>query len=180
MGGPASPRRHGRERKLTVEECRVLPVVAFTRRGIFQGGKHRRGTLRWIDPRSGETQSSLTFEVEGKGREERRLWLFYTIPEAEEPIGLRIGLGTTSCHFGGVRWWFRCPSAGVEEGCEGTRCSKLYLPPHGRHFLCRECHDLTYRSCQRTNANSRAAKLRKEVRDRTSREPQIAIAPLDE
>ncbi len=30
----------------------------------------------------------------------------------------------------------------------GARVKKLYLPPGGRYFGCRRCHDVTYESAQ--------------------------------
>lgn len=49
-----------------------------------------------------------------------------------------IRLTPTRPHFGGVRWWFRCP------GC-GRRCGKLYVPRVGDGPGCRRCHGLAYR-----------------------------------
>jgi hypothetical protein len=40
-------------------------------------------------------------------------------------------------------WVFRCPL----NGC-ARRTVKLYLPPGGRYFGCRECYGLTYRARQ--------------------------------
>jgi len=48
---------------------------------------------------------------------------------------------TTPCHYGGRRWWFRCP------GCN-RRCRILYRPPESTYFACRVCHNLTYTSRQ--------------------------------
>ena len=42
-----------------------------------------------------------------------------------------------------VETCFLCPS----DGC-GDRCRKLYLPRGEKMFLCRACHDLTYRKRQ--------------------------------
>jgi len=39
-------------------------------------------------------------------------------------------------------------------GC-GRRVGKLYLPPGGRYFGCRQCHDLTYTSCQESHRYDR-------------------------
>jgi hypothetical protein len=38
----------------------------------------------------------------------------------------------------------------------GRRVGKLHLPPHGRYFGCRHCHDLTYASCQESHKFDRA------------------------
>jgi len=48
-------------------------------------------------------------------------------------------LETTRPHLGGLRWWFICPRC-------GRRAQKLYHPPGGNRFGCRNCHHLTYRS----------------------------------
>jgi hypothetical protein len=51
-------------------------------------------------------------------------------------------------HFGGWRPWLRCPD------CQ-RRCKYIYLPPAGsmpvRRFACRQCHGLTYRSCNESH-----------------------------
>jgi hypothetical protein len=56
-------------------------------------------------------------------------------------------IATTRPRFGGLRWWFVCPLTVNGRPC-GRRVGKLYLPPAGRYFGCRHCHDLTYTSCQ--------------------------------
>ncbi len=73
------------------------------------------------------------------------------------PVSESIGLASTRCHFGGVRWWARCPSC-------GARIAVLYLMA-GR-FRCRGCHGLPYASTRAapfTRACRRAQKLRGRV-----------------
>ena len=53
----------------------------------------------------------------------------------------RIWLTKTEIPYGAKRWWFKCPKC-------GHRRSKLHFAPEGEQFLCRECNNLTYRSCQ--------------------------------
>jgi hypothetical protein len=52
-------------------------------------------------------------------------------------------LATTPQHYGGVRWWFRCPLVVDAEAC-AQRVRKLYLPPGEKYFGCRHCYTLTY------------------------------------
>jgi hypothetical protein len=52
---------------------------------------------------------------------------------------------TTCCHFGGVRYWFRCPASREGRPC-GRRCRVLYRPLGANCFACRLCHGLTYES----------------------------------
>lgn len=52
-------------------------------------------------------------------------------------LGQEIRVTTTSCHFGGKRFWFVCPTC-------NKRAETLYLPPTKNKLLCRKCHDLAY------------------------------------
>lgn len=62
-----------------------------------------------------------------------------------------VALTTTRPHFGGVRWLFRCPA--VHEGAScNRRVARLYaMNCDAAPFACRQCHGLTYRSCQQTH-----------------------------
>lgn len=149
MGGPGSTRWQGHEKKTTVEECLNLPIRFFTSRDLIQEGTQKRGLFKWKDPRSGERVASVTYEVDYQNRNPV-LWLFFACRlEGNEVKGYeRIELESTSPHYGGNRWWMLCPSPRDEVECNGNRCGKLYLPPGAVFFACRECHDLTYESCQ--------------------------------
>jgi hypothetical protein len=65
-----------------------------------------------------------------------------------------IALERTACRLGGFRYWFVCPVVKDEIYC-GNRVGKLYLPPGGKFFGCRQCYDLTYESCQRSHKYDR-------------------------
>ncbi|WP_060667133.1 hypothetical protein [Bacillus sp. CHD6a] len=62
-------------------------------------------------------------------------YLLFQTPSDEYTVGL----SWTNCNYGGKRPWFVCT------GC-GKRRGKLFFKKE--KFLCRECHDLTYISCQ--------------------------------
>ena len=64
-----------------------------------------------------------------------------------EPVAYEIAVEVRPCHFGGWRLYFRCPLERRGEACR-QRGEKLYLPAGSRHFGCRSCHGLTYRSAQ--------------------------------
>jgi hypothetical protein len=51
---------------------------------------------------------------------------------------------------GGIRYWFLCPAVKDTVYC-GNRVTKLFLPPGGSVFGCRQCYDLTYQSCQESH-----------------------------
>lgn len=88
-------------------------------------------TLTW--QRNGRPAGSVRVRVEpGKG-----VSLDYACNgQLIEPYLVR--WVTTRPHFGGVRYWWRCPAC-------NRRCATLY---GGRYFLCRTCHRLAYASSQ--------------------------------
>jgi hypothetical protein len=80
--------------------------------------------------------------------------LAYRCPATGEQLAYPVRLVTTRCHFGGSRWWFRCPLVKNGHPC-GRRVRRLYL--RGRYFGCRHCHDLTYTSSQESDRRVYAA-----------------------
>jgi hypothetical protein len=59
-----------------------------------------------------------------------------------------IQLVSTKPNYGGLRWWFLCPSC-------NRRVSRLHLPTQGcLRFLCRHCYDLSYESAQSSRKKS--------------------------
>ena len=73
-----------------------------------------------------------------------------------EAILIPVRLEMTPTQFGGRRWWFTCPLIVGRVACR-RRVGKLYLPPGGRYFGCRNCHNLTYRSAQEAHQAERLA-----------------------
>ncbi len=71
-----------------------------------------------------------------------------------EYAAYEVQLTTTPQRFGGVRWWFLCPLLVFGRPCD-RRVGKLYLPGDGRYFGCRQCHELTYTSCQESHKYDR-------------------------
>ena len=73
-----------------------------------------------------------------------------------EPLLYEVRLVTTACHFGCIRWWFKCPLV-VNGGPCWRRVGVLYLV--GGYAGCRACYGLTYKSCQDSHKYDRIAKL---------------------
>lgn len=148
--------------KTTVEECLTLSMGVV---GQFEGLQERKpygGTIKWTKTRTGEEVARVGYAFRPCREEEQwdgRLRLKYTITrppgsdrdEDKTEMEYGIDLETTSCNFGGERWWFRCPLVRGDspdgEPCK-RRCFKLYNPPGADYFGCRECYDLTYESAQ--------------------------------
>ncbi len=147
MGGYGSTRWNRHRRKTTVEECLVLSIGELLRKGISSTAPKQHD---WLDPRSRGVIACMFYKLDVAVPERLRLWIY---------VGSRTDTGLEtferlidlqSTHFGrygSARWWFTCLT------CE-RRCAKIYLPPSGTQFACRECHDLTYGSCQKSHSFS--------------------------
>lgn len=148
MGGSRSGRRPAHGARQTVEDCLALDVNKLARDGMIGEGE-RRGSLTWRNTRTGEQTASVGYECTGTG-DKPTIVLAYTVSrhgDEKQDVSMRIGLQSTSPHFGGRRWWFECPLVVGDRRCH-RRVGKLYLPPGRLYFGCRQCHSLTYTSCQ--------------------------------
>lgn len=148
MGGSGSGRWRCHDKKTTVEDCRAIDLGLLERDGAFT--PYHTGVLRWL---LGERETgSIGYRIEQTQGD--RLWLVldYAWGEAGEHVVNPVALETTRPHFGGVRWWGRCPLAVGGVACN-RRIRKLYL--RGRYFGCRHCHKLTYTSCQESHQYDR-------------------------
>jgi hypothetical protein len=139
-----------RTTRLTVEACVAFKVRDLTRAGIFrlQPGLFHR--CDWIDPYDGKPRK-MHFRVEKIGIGATRLRVMGCDPNAafgaNALLEYTIGIAWKPCRFGGRRYWLICPLFRDGIACR-RRVRKLFLPPGGRYFGCRTCHDLTYRSAQ--------------------------------
>lgn len=136
MGGFGSG-RHRAWRKRTVESCHAIDTAKLRRSGLLAAGTDRVGTLSWG---RGGARSEVGYALT-VGPAEGTLRLMYTVGADARKYDYPVRLVTTGCHFGGVRWWFRCPLAGGRAGCH-RRVRTLHLA--GRCFGCRDCDRLTY------------------------------------
>jgi len=154
-------------KKTTVEECRELGIKDLKRLGILrQGASYGYWPIRWVNA-DGEDVASIGLWAEWEPGGPGRLRLSYSIgrPEEEkkESLDYPVRLEATPCNYGGERYWFVCPLITNGRSCQ-RRVAKLYLPPGGKYFGCRHCHNLTYRSAQEHDKRVDAlAKLPPEV-----------------
>jgi hypothetical protein len=81
--------------------------------------------------------------------DEHYMRLSYTMTDRntgkETHFDYKVQLETTSCHLGGVRWWFICPLTKNGIYC-GRRVGILYRAPQADYYGCRHCYDLSYES----------------------------------
>jgi hypothetical protein len=155
MGGSGSGRWGWHDKKTTVEECLILSAGKLARDGIIAQSPGS-GWLWWTNTATCERIASAGYSREING-DLVVLRLRYTVTrrdgesaDIDEPLRLQ----TTPSAVGGMRWWLTCPLVVNGRAC-GRRVGKLYLPPGARCFGCRNCHDLTYTSCQESHRYDR-------------------------
>ncbi len=136
-------------RKSTTDEHCAIDIRKLKKDDLLQPRKGIRYTWnsRWRQPFSAVVMMAAPDE----------LFLHYEITHrtGKEVIDQFITLETTPCHFGGYRYWMRCP------GCN-RRITTVYLG--SREFRCRHCLNLTYATQQQDaagRAQTRVAKAKK-------------------
>lgn len=100
----------------------------------------------WAWSRGGEKVADLVYQVRPA---EHAVLLIYSYQK--QPITpYLIYWETSTPHYGGTRYWWRCPLC-------GRRCADLFS---GRTFACRRCYDLTYASAQSGDPRSERVERR--------------------
>ena len=100
----------------------------------------------WTDKRTGK-QNSVGINIFTGDPIDNYMILKYTETDRaglKQDFDYRVNLDITPCHFGGIRYWFKCP------GCN-RRVAILYS---GGIYACRRCKNLCYHS-QKENNNKR-------------------------
>ncbi len=161
MGGFGSGRKFGAN---VTEDYRQIDIRRWQRDGLLFHGNH----INWQWSRNGEKIASIMAKVETG-----RLKLIYNYraknTDKWESLDYPIRLQTTSCHFGGVRYWFTCPAVGC-----GRRVAILYSG--GKYYACRHCYQLKYAS-QKESKGNRGYRGAGKIRDKLGWMPGIANPP---
>ena len=136
-----------KHRKTCVDEVESLDVVDMHRAGFFDS---KLGDL-WVGKlrvRGSRVYSECGYAMLSRELDQARVGFFSAWPPEDDlKLEYTIGLTTTDCYFGGVRWWWECPGEGLDDACLG-RCRILYRASSTHQFRCRSCSDLTYESRQ--------------------------------
>jgi len=138
MGGVGSG-RYDYATTPTVAECYQLVSDRFTE--VVHGPHEGHADLSW-----GDSVSIRVFVENPSGRDlAEGIRLRYVSDPGGKDVShdYVVRFSYTEPNYGGVRPWFLCPS------CE-TQRGKLYLPPAGLKFACRECHELGYQSSRQS------------------------------
>lgn len=137
MGGLGSGRSSTRS---LVEHSLTIDLPLLMRRGRLKDGQRGRFVIRNLS--NGEY--IIAFH---DLRDPDEAWLElnyrqFIRADVQPEVAQYIPLTFTVPHFGGRRWWMICPYC-------GQRVAKLYLPPGGDTFACREEWQLVYESQRR-------------------------------
>jgi hypothetical protein len=136
--------------KTTTESCYTLDISAFARRGLLRD--RGSGVVTWTTPYTLGPPLTARWKVQDSLGTQLVLEFSYRCYQTD--VTLPIQLQTTRPHYGGIRWWWTCPMVNDGITC-GRRVAKLHRPPNRHLFGCRDCHDLTYRSCQESHLTQR-------------------------
>lgn len=124
---------------LKVDHCRTLNINRMVETGAIKNGSSLSGTWVWTDSETGEQKASIGYHSNAWDLKDAYLKLNYTLTNSGKAMDYKIPLIATKAHFGGVRFWFKCPLT-------GRKASKLYLPYGATFFACRQAYGLKYAS----------------------------------
>lgn len=132
--------------KNTCEASKRIPISYLKKHG-FLSDDYRSGSIVWRSVH-GESSIGITVNLLGgaymQAKYERVSW-----DGNREVMDYKIKFTTTSCHFGGWRYWFICPLIKNGVPCE-KRVGVLYMV--GKYLACRQCYDLAYESQQESRS----------------------------
>ena len=141
-------------RKIRVDEVRSMDILDLQRKKVFSRGSGVTWTSSWS--RNGEVVASISYRVESREDGPSGLRFMYTITSNDsgekKDYNYIIPVVSTSCNYGGKRWWYICPLIVNGRSCL-RRCRIVYMPSGSEYFGCRECYQLTYESRQRHREN---------------------------
>lgn len=127
--------------KATADESCRLKISELRKDGMLSSG-YSSGTRIWS---SNRTDKKTIIDLSVDMTDEPYVRLIYSVTDREgkrTDYDYQVSLVTTPCNFGGVRYWFGCPSC-------GRRVGVLYLAPGDVYFRCRNCNNLSYNSRNR-------------------------------
>ncbi|MDD3066314.1 MAG: hypothetical protein PHO48_00570 [Candidatus Gracilibacteria bacterium] len=127
--------RYYYDKKVTVEDCKGISVFFLKKHGYFSNF-YRSGTLRWL--RNSEETGNIGISIDADNQYLRVEYISTDRETGEKrEKDYKIRVTSTSCHFGGYRYWFSCYFC-------NKRVGKLFI--YGKNdFACRHCLDLSYK-----------------------------------
>lgn len=161
MGGLGSGRKFGAN---ATEDYQQIDIRRWQREGLLKPGISFDTT--WS--RNGEKIAAISVRVESD--QLRLIYNFRKSNDAEwESLDYPVKLQASSCHYGGIRYWFTCPAIGC-----GRRVAILYAG--GKYYACRHCYQLAYQS-QREDKGDRGHRGANKIRQKLGWQTGIANPP---
>lgn len=122
---------------IKIDHCRALNINRLIETGVIKRGSSQSGTWLWTDSETGEQKASVGYQSNTCDLNESYLRVHYILTDSGKAMDYNIPLITTKAHFGGVRFWFKCPLT-------GRKVTKLFLPYGATVFACRQAYGLKY------------------------------------
>jgi hypothetical protein len=142
--GESEPKIHIQEkRKRSIDLCLVLDMTQLVRGGLFDHDQVEAVLRYRVQTLDGISNFDVNLTTNMRNLEHSALTLQFALP-GRTPVEQSIDLITTGPNYGGIRFWFLCPTEYSGKHC-GNRVGKLYLPLAASEYGCRRCHNLTYR-----------------------------------
>ncbi len=134
--------RYSYSSKSEADSLNSLSVYWLNKHNYFEKDCLKSGGITWT--RHNGSKNSISFNVSVP---DLYAQLIYTQTDRDsgekKDFKYKVPLITSSCHFGGMRFWFKCCMYKGGQYC-GRRVATLYKD--GDYFACRHCYDLTYSS----------------------------------
>jgi len=127
------------------ENSNSLSIFWLKKYGYLEDGL-RWGGIKWTYGFYGrENNINFTTSINRDGNDYIELHYINTNRATDErdEMDYKVFLTTTSCNFGGKRYWFVCPLSKNGRYC-GRRVGVIYSI--GKWFGCRYCADIAYRA----------------------------------
>src|SRR6266550_6002560 len=131
-------------KKRLIEDCLAWNINDLTRAGVFRASAGTPCNCIWTDA-GGQKVLCVNFWIEGNPETPALRMIERSGGSWWVPTPDWIELGFASCHIGGRKRLFRCPSTDLGAFC-GQQAQKLYFV--GGRWVCRKCGDLTYLTCR--------------------------------
>lgn len=128
-------------KKDTCDSVRAIDTK-FLRKHKYLDPGYRGGTIYWRSTYS-ENSISISSAINDYWANITLNYIRTGPDGTKEDMKYTVQLESTSCHFGGKRWWLICPLIRDGTPCR-RRVAKLYSI--GKWFGCRRCGDYAYDS----------------------------------
>jgi len=132
-----------------VEDCLILDINMMLRQNLIQNQSEWKSTFRI------GIGSEINIKREPGCDIYRYGFIKLNYAVDNDPIEYIIPIDLTHTRTGKRIWWFLCPIQrnGIDTCLSMVK--KLYLPPGGKYFGCRQCYDLSYESRQNWDRRKR-------------------------